>query len=70
MGLQHLDLGLLVRVAHGDSRHETVTLGFRQRIGAFHLDGVLRGHHHERLVQLVRVAIHGHLVLLHAFQER
>ena len=53
MGFQHLDFGVLVRVAHGDPGHEPVALGLGQRVGAFHLDGVLGGHHHEGLVELV-----------------
>ena len=32
-----------------DLEHEAVELGFGQRIGAFLLDGVLRGQHEKRL---------------------
>ena len=69
VGLQHFDLGLLVRVTHGDPCHEPVPLRFGQRVGPFHLDRVLGGHHHERLGQLVGMAVHRHLVLLHAFEQ-
>ena len=34
------------------------------------LDGILRGQHHERLRQLVRVVVHGHLRFVHGFQQR
>ena len=39
-----------------DVEHEPVELGFRQRIRAFELDGVLRGEHEERLFERVRAA--------------
>jgi hypothetical protein len=45
------DLVVLAEVVDDDVEHEPVELGFRQRVGAFHLDGVLRGEHEERLGQ-------------------
>src|SRR5690242_21377885 len=33
------------------------------------LDGILRRDNHERFAQLVRMAVHCHLVFLHAFEE-
>ena len=49
--------------------HETVYLGFRQRISAFLLDRVLGGHHQERLRQFVCILADSHLLLLHGFQQ-
>ena len=48
------DLELLVetRIADEDLEHEAVLLGLGQRIGAFLLDGVLRGQDEERIGQL------------------
>ena len=45
--------------------HEAVDLRFRQRIGAFRLDGVLGGHHQKGIGHLERFAANGHLPLLH-----
>ena len=66
------DLELLVvrRVLDDDVEHEAVELRFRQRIGAFELDRVLRREHVERFVQLVGLALHRDAVLLHRFEQR
>ena len=48
---------------------EAVELGLGQRIGAFLLDRVLRGHDEERLFQLVDRAADGDAVLLHRLQQ-
>src|SRR5665647_1222737 len=57
-------------VAHRDACHETVALRLGQGVGALHLDRVLCGHHDERLVQLIGLAVYGDLALLHALQHR
>ena len=49
---------------------ETDELCFRQRIGAFHLERVLRGHDEERLLQHVRRPGNGYLLLLHRLEQR
>ena len=40
------------RILHQDLHQEPVELRFGQRIGAFHLDGILRRHHQKRRFQL------------------
>ena len=64
-----LKLFLLARIPDIDIEHEPVELGFGQRIGAFLLDGVLRGQHEERLRQPMQLAAGGNLMLLHGFQQ-
>ncbi len=68
--VQHLQFGLGARIADRDAGHETVALGLRQRIGALHLDRVLRRHHHEGAGQLVALAVDGDLALLHRLEQR
>jgi len=51
-------------------QHETVELRFGQRIGAFLLERVLRGHDVKRARQVVGNAANGHLVFLHCLQQR
>ena len=65
----HLELLLEVRIADEDLEHEAVLLGFRQRVGAFLLDGVLRGQDEERIAERVPHPAHRHLPLLHGFQQ-
>ena len=50
-GVDHLQLLVLRQVVDQQAEHEAVLLDLRQRIGAFLLDGVLRGQHEERLVE-------------------
>jgi hypothetical protein len=52
----HRDLVVLGQVVDHDVEHEAVELRFGQRIGAFHLDRVLRGQHEERFLQRWRTA--------------
>ena len=56
-------------IADDHFQHETVHLRLGQRIGSLLLDGVLRGHHQERVRQFERVAADGHLLLLHGFEQ-
>ncbi len=68
----HLDdaeLLLFLGIVHEDVEHEAVLLRFGQRIGAFLLDGVLRGQHEERVGQLVPGAADGDLAFLHGFEQ-
>ena len=48
---------------------KAIQLGFRQRIGAFHLEGILRRHHEKGLVENVRGVPDGDLLLLHGFEQ-
>ncbi len=70
MHVEHLQLGLGAGIADRHPGHEPVALGLGQGIRALHLDRVLRGHDHERVGQLVGVAVDGDLTLLHRLQER
>jgi hypothetical protein len=56
-------------VADRDPRGKAVPLSLGQRIGALHLDRVLRRDHHERQLQRVGRAIHGDLPFFHALQH-
>ena len=51
-----LPLGVVVRIVDVDLHQEAVELRFRQRIGAFLLDRVLRREHVERARHVVAVA--------------
>ena len=62
-------LGLL-RVACRGAEQEAIQLGFGQRVGAFELQGVLRGDHQKFLRQGEGFPIDGDLPLLHGFQQR
>ncbi len=57
-------------IRHQNLHQEPVELRFGQRIGAFHLDGVLRGHHEEGRLQFVRGGAAGDGALLHGFEQR
>ncbi|MNO74502.1 hypothetical protein D3C76_655040 [compost metagenome] len=48
---------------------EAVELGFRQRVGAFLLDGVLRGHYQEQRRQFIGTAPDTDLALGHGFEQ-
>jgi hypothetical protein len=71
-GRTRQDLGdlVLARRRHHDLQQEPIELRFGQRVGAFHLDRVLRGEHEERLFQRVARAAQGARVLLHRLQQR
>ena len=65
-----LPLVLALRVIHLHEENEAVLLRLGQRISPFLLDGVLRGEHEERLLELQRVAADGDGVLLHRLEQR
>ena len=46
-----------------------LNLGLGEGIGAFLLDGVLRGHYQEGLGQMIGLVAQGDLALLHGFQQ-
>ena len=58
------------RIADLELEHEAVHLRFGQRIRAFLLDGILRGEHEERFVELVGLVADGDLLFLHGFEQR
>ena len=58
------------RVADFQLEHEAVNLRFGQRIGAFLLDGILRGEHEERFFELEGLFADGDLFFLHGFEQR
>ncbi len=64
------DFFVLAEVVDDDVQHEAVELRLGQRIGAFHLDGVLRGEHEEGLGERHGVSGDGDLMLLHGLQQR
>ena len=49
---------------------EAVELRFRQRIGAFELDGILCGEHDKRRRENMRLAEYRHLFFFHRFKYR
>ena len=58
------------RIADFQFEHEAVNLRLGQRIGAFLLDGILRGQHEERFLELERLFADGDLFFLHGFEQR
>ena len=67
---QHAAFLLGRQIAEVDLEEKTIQLGFGQRKGAFVLDGILSGQHHERAQQRARLAVHRDLALAHGFQQR
>ena len=60
----------LARVVDPHLEQEAVELRLGQRVGAFLLDRVLRGEHHERRLERERLALDRHLALLHHLEQR
>ena len=70
-GLRHdFDFIVLRQIIDHHIEHEAVQLRFRQRIRAFHLDGILRRQHEKWQRQYMADAACGHLIFLHRFQQR
>ena len=67
---QNLSLCFPIRIADPDAHQKAVQLAFRKRIGAVMLHRVLRGHHHERLLQRIGVTLNGHLHFVHGLEQR
>ena len=65
---QPLRLG--IGILHADAEHEAVQLRGGQRIGALHVDRILRRQHEERLRQRVAVPHRRDLPLLHGLHQR
>ena len=55
---------------HQNFHEEAIELGFGKRIGAFHLDGILRGHDQKGRFQFVRGSAAGDGAFLHGFEQR
>jgi hypothetical protein len=53
-----------------DLHQEAIELRFGQRVSAFHLDGVLGGHHQEGEFEFVGGVAAGDGALLHGFEQR
>ena len=51
-------------------KHEAIQLRFGQRISAFLLDGILRGHHEKWIRQRACLAGDRDLAFLHGFEQR
>ena len=66
---QDADLVLHLRIVQLQLHQEAVHLGFRQRIGALLLYGVLGGQHHEQRRHGVTLPRHRDLALLHGFEQ-
>ena len=58
------------RIADGNAHEEAVHLRLRQRIGAYEIDRILRGEHHERAGERIGDAVDGDLPLLHDLKQR
>jgi hypothetical protein len=70
MGLHDRQLGVAIWIAERQTHQEPVELALGQPVGAFLLDGVLRGDDHERFRQHVARAVGTDLALLHRFEQR
>ena len=58
------------RIVDHDVQHEAIELRFRQRIGAFLLDRILRRQHEQRPIELMAHAADRDLILLHRLEQR
>ena len=70
MACQHPQFYLPRRITHRNPQQEPVQLAFGQRVRSLELDRVLRGDHHERTGQRIRLPVDRHLPLAHRFQKR
>ena len=68
-GIEHASLGLQIGVTHIDLQQEAVELGFRQGVGAFLLQRILRRQDMKRRGQGIALAGDGHRILLHRLQQ-
>ena len=67
---EDVDAALMVGVAHADADEEAVKLGVRQHRRTGRTNRVLRGKDDKRVGQIIRLAVHRDLVLLHRFEQR
>ena len=66
---ENINAALMVGVAHADTNQKTVKLGVRQHRRTGRTNRVLRGKDDEGIRQIIRLAVHCDLVLLHRFQQ-
>ena len=57
------------KVVDAHVEEKPIELGFGERVGAFHLDGVLSGEHEERFAEGMTDSAGSDLVLLHGFEQ-
>ena len=62
-------LFVAIRIVETQLHHESVDLCLGEGVGAFLLDRVLGGEHHERLLELVGGLAQGYLPLFHALEK-
>ena len=67
---ENIDAALVVGVAHADTNQKTVKLGVRQHRRTGRTNRVLCGEDDEGIRQIIRLAVHCDLVLLHGLQQR
>ena len=67
---EHLQLGVLRRIADHRLEQEPVKLRLRERIGTLVLHRVLRRKDRKQRVERSRHAVGGHLPLAHRFEQR
>ena len=67
--VQHLEFFFARGVGDQNLEEEAVKLGFRKLVGAFLVNGVLRGKHQEGVRQAVGGFPQGYLAFLHGFQQ-
>ena len=63
--IEDFDLVVGLRVAEAEFLRKAVDLGDREFVGPARLDVVLGGDHRKRLREGARLAVDGHLCLLH-----
>ena len=66
---ENVDATFVVGVAHADTDEEAVKLRIGEHRRTGRPDRVLRGEDDKRVGQIIRLAVHGDLVLLHRFQQ-
>ena len=65
----HFGFVIFRKVFNHDIEHETIQLGFGQRICSFHLDGILCGKNKEGFVQRIASSGSCDLVFLHGLEQ-
>ena len=67
---QDAPLGVAIRIIDVDLHQKAIELGFRQRVGAFLLQRILRRQHMKRFRQIVARAGNRDVLFLHCLQQR
>jgi hypothetical protein len=66
----HLHFVVLAQIGDDDVEHEAIELRFRQRVGPFELDRILRREHEERTLERIGSSRSGDVIFLHCLQQR